>query len=479
MLATSGAGIGVWDWTMATDQLVWDDQMHALYGVRVGTPVTYGLWRRAVHPDDIEAREAAVRAALTGAIIYPSTWRIQHPQHGERHIRASARVVRDAEGRPARMIGVNWDVTAEVMAERLSAEHASQLRAFIRDAPAAIAMVDRNVRYIEASERWMADYGLVREEVIGRSHYEVFPDLPAHWPGLHRRALAGEVLRSDAEAFPRADGRVVWLQWEIRPWEEPNGTPAGLLFFTRDITQQVQLQLDLQEQSAVLTRSNDDLQQFAFAASHDLQEPLRAMAGCAQILQSSYRGRLDADADELIGHMVDGATRMRQLIDDLLSFSRVGTHGETFGLVPLESALADALRNLQQAVTESGAEITMGHLPTVTADRAQFVQLFQNLVGNAIKYRSIAVPKISVRGERRDGLWEIVVRDNGIGVPAEGRERVFQIFQRLHSRTEYPGTGVGLALCRRIVERHGGQIWIAPADGAGTEIRFTLPERAA
>jgi len=478
VLATSGAGTGVCDRTMATEAMVWNDQMYELHGVPIGTQPTYEIWRQALHPDDRVAADAAVRDGIAGAPTFTSTSRVTHPVKGERHVRSTSRVFLDALGQPVRLISVSWDVTAEVIAERRSAENTNQLRAFIRKAPAAIAMLDRDVCYIEASEQWMTDYGLVREQVIGRRHVDVFPHQPAHWPELHERTLAGEVLRNDAEAFPQPDGRVLWLQWETRPWEEPSGAIGGLLFFTRDITQQVQLQHSIQAQATELARSNEDLQQFAFAASHDLQEPLRAMAGCAQILESEYRGRLDADADELIEHMVDGAKRMQQLIEDLLSFSRVGTHGDAFGTVSLRTALADALRNVQQAVEESGAEVTVDQLPTITADQFQLTQLFQNLVGNAIKYRSATAPRVSVRAERRDGLWEIAVRDNGIGIPVEARERVFQIFQRLHTRTDYPGTGVGLALCRRIVERHGGRIWIAPTDGAGTEFRFTLPERA-
>jgi PAS domain S-box-containing protein len=215
------------------------------------------------------------------------------------------------------MIGVNFDVSAEVMAAKLEEESTAQLKEFIRHAPAAIAMLDENVCYVEASDRWMTDYGLQREAVIGRCHYDVLPHLPESWKAIHQRVLAGEVHRHDGDPFPQPDGSTSWLQWEARPWYDANRAMSGILFFTRDITEAMEMQLALRSQTDELARSNKDLQQFAYAASHDLQEPLRAVSGCAQILKQRFQGRLDAHADELLGHMVGGAERMRSLIEDL------------------------------------------------------------------------------------------------------------------------------------------------------------------
>lgn len=236
------------------------------------------------------------------------------------------------------------------------------------------------------------------------------------------------------------------------------------------------LELKVAERTRELERSNQELQQFAYVASHDLQEPLRMVSSYVQLLAKRYRGQLDSDADDFIGFAVDGAERMSLLIQDLLAYSRVGTQGKPFVPVELESVLAQAQRNLQAAIGESGATITHEDLPTVLADGTQLTQLLQNLLGNALKFRQRDVrPEIHVSAEPRDGSWLLAVRDNGIGLDMAYATRIFTIFQRLHPRDEYPGTGMGLAICSKIVERHGGRLWVESAPGEGATFYFTLP----
>jgi light-regulated signal transduction histidine kinase (bacteriophytochrome) len=219
------------------------------------------------------------------------------------------------------------------------------------------------------------------------------------------------------------------------------------------------------------------LEQFAYAASHDLQEPLRAVAGCMQLLQQRYQGQLDTRADELIGHAVDGASRMQSLIHDLLAYARVSTRGRDLAPTDCEAVLKEALSNLATAIRESGSVVTHGDLPTVAADATQLVQVFQNLIGNAIKYRGERPPEVSIDVEHRAGGWQFSVCDNGIGIDPQYFERIFGIFQRLHTRKEYPGTGIGLALCKKIIERHGGHIWVVSQSGKGSTFFFTIPDR--
>jgi signal transduction histidine kinase len=231
----------------------------------------------------------------------------------------------------------------------------------------------------------------------------------------------------------------------------------------------------LEESIAELARSNADLQQFAYVASHDLKEPLRMVASYTQLLARRYKGKLDSDADEFIRYAVDGANRMQWLINDLLAYSRVTVQDKLFEEVDCNGVLEEVLSNLRVAVEESLAVVTHDSLPRVMADRVQLGQLFQNLIGNAIKFHGEEPPQVHVSAERRPNEWLFSIRDNGVGLDPEYAERIFVIFQRLHTREEYPGTGIGLSICKKIVERHGGRIWVVSQTGQGATFHFTLP----
>jgi signal transduction histidine kinase len=232
---------------------------------------------------------------------------------------------------------------------------------------------------------------------------------------------------------------------------------------------------ELNERAKDLARSNSELQQFAYVASHDLQEPLRMVASFTQLLAKRYSDKLDDDAREFINFAVDGAMRMQTLISDLLSYSRIGTQGKQLALTDSDALYKRVLDSLQLGIQESGAEIVCDPLPMVMADPQQLGQLFQNLLTNAIKFKGEAPIRIRISVERSGSTWKISVRDNGIGISQEHAERIFIIFQRLHTKTEYPGTGIGLAICKKIVELHGGRIWIEPSPGGGTTFCFTIP----
>lgn len=241
-----------------------------------------------------------------------------------------------------------------------------------------------------------------------------------------------------------------------------------VLSIARDISERKEIEEEL-------TRSNKELEQFAYIASHDLREPLRMVASYVQLLAKRYGGQLGQDADDYIAFAVDGAYRMQTMINDLLVYSRVNTRGNEFEQVDCNQVISQTLSNLGMAISDNNAVITADPLPTVTGDHSQLVQLFQNLIGNAIKYRSEADPCIDLKVCRSGILWEFSLTDNGIGIDPEFNDRIFVIFQRLHSRTEYPGTGIGLALCKRIVERHGGRIRMESQPGQGATVFFTLP----
>ena len=231
----------------------------------------------------------------------------------------------------------------------------------------------------------------------------------------------------------------------------------------------------VEEQAGELGRSNAELEQFAYIASHDLQEPLRKIASFCQALQTRYHGQLDERADQYIDFAVDGAKRMQTLINDLLAFSRAGRNGQEHKLVELSEVVADARAALAGTLESSGAEVVVEELPTVRGDRAQLTSLFQNLISNAVKFRGAQTPLVRLAARREGNDWELSCTDNGIGIDPDYAERIFLIFQRLHSREAYQGSGIGLALCRKIVEYHGGHIWLDTTFSGGARFRFTLP----
>ncbi|MGH7828110.1 MAG: sensor histidine kinase, partial [Candidatus Binatia bacterium] len=231
----------------------------------------------------------------------------------------------------------------------------------------------------------------------------------------------------------------------------------------------------LMDKARELARSNTELEQFAYVASHDLQEPLRMVSSYTQLLARRYKGKLGSDADEFIAYAVDGATRMQRLIQDLLAYSRVGTNGGEFEPTNCEDLLGRVLGDLKVAIEESGAVVTHDPLPTARADGGQIGQLLQNLIGNAIKFRNQEPPLVHVSSKRNGKEWVFSIRDNGIGIDSQYAERIFVIFQRLHRRGEYPGTGIGLAVCKKIVERHGGHIWVESNSEKGATFYFTIP----
>lgn len=232
---------------------------------------------------------------------------------------------------------------------------------------------------------------------------------------------------------------------------------------------------DLARKAEELARSNADLEQFAYIASHDLQEPLRMVAAYTKLLAERYRGRLDENGDKFIAYACEGALRMQTLIQDLLEFSRVGRAGAKVVSVDCEAAMAEVLLTLGPAIRERGAVVTYTSLPVVRMEASQMTQVFQNLIANAIKFRSEQQPKISVRAEKSGTEWLFTVSDNGIGIAPESVETVFIVFHRLHTRSEYAGNGIGLAICKKIIERNGGRIWVEPHVGQGSTFKFTLP----
>ncbi len=512
--------------------------------------------------------------------------------------------------RTALLVETNQQLEAEVEqrrhAEAALRESENQLRLFVKYTPAAVAMLDRDLCYQVYSHRWLSDYNLSDRDLIGRSHYEFFPDTPDRWRTNHQRCLAGEVLTCEEDSFVRENGETEWLRWELHPWYTDGGAIGGLIMLTEVITERKRLQEEIAAQQNLLQsffeavscanigiaildkdfrylqinpaladidtlspadhlgkrvsdvvphlaektipiyeqvfqggaaiqqelafctpwepevvrhwlgfyfpisdasgataqlgmltiditqkkcseeqleklneelkRSNKELEHFAYVASHDLREPLRKIRSYSDLLVKRYEGQLDERADKYIGYITDGAMRMMNLINDLLEYSRVGRGELKSKPVALGPLLDQVLSDLQTYIEENQAEIdSPSSLPLVQGNAIQLRQLLQNLIGNSLKYRSDDSPKIVIEAAPAGEFWQFSVSDNGIGIAPEFAERIFVVFQRLHVREAYEGTGIGLAVCKRIVEHHGGQIWVESTLGEGATFYFTLP----
>jgi PAS domain S-box-containing protein len=331
----------------------------------------------------------------------------------------------------------------------------------------AFLALDHSFRFTYVNRRAEALLGRARAELLGRVIWEELPALVGS--DLETALRHAVTTRKPAQLEGRWPGGDAWLETSAYPSYE------GLSLYFRDASARRRMQEELEVNVRELARSNQELEHFAYVASHDLQEPLRMVVSYMELFEQKYKGHIDEKADRYIGYAVDGARRMQQLINDLLAYSRLRREEKDLAIVESGAALDAAIQSLESAIAESGAVITRGELPRVKGDPLQLGQLFQNLVGNAIKFRGEVQPRIRVTAEPDGAFVRFAVEDNGIGIAPEFNDKIFVIFQRLHSRAQYGGTGIGLAIARKIVERHGGRIWVESTPGHGATFHFTLP----
>jgi PAS domain S-box-containing protein len=370
------------------------------------------------------------------------------------------------------------DISVRKDAEKYLAQMEGKYRGLLEAAPDAMVVVNQAGEIVLLNLQAQKQFGYRRNELLGQKVTNIIPK------GFAERLIA-DGLRSAEDALAQQIGTGIELQgrrkdrstFPIELMLSPLGSAEGTLVTAaiRDISARKKAEVHLLQKMEELNRSNEELGKFAYIASHDLQEPLRMVASYTQLLSRRYKGKLDSDADEFIAFAVDGASRMQRLIQDLLAYSRVGTKGKNLLDISSETALQQALINLRGAIKDSGALVTHDPLPTVLADETQLIQLFQNLVGNAIKYQRPGIPKVHVTAAQDgDKKWMFSVQDNGLGIDPQYFERIFGMFQRLHKREEFAGTGIGLAICKKIVERHGGAISVESQLGKGSTFRFAL-----
>src|SRR5580704_8689856 len=442
-----------------------------LLGQKVTNIIPEGFAERLVADDLRSAEDASAQQIGTGIELVA-----RRKDGSEFPIELMLSPLQSAEG--TLVTAAIRNISVRKNTEKHLAQMEGRYRGLLEAAPDAMVVVNQEGDIVLLNLQAEKQFGYRRNELLGQKVKNLIPE------GFAERLVADD-LRSAEDALAQQIGTGIELagrrkdgsEFPIELMLSPLGGADGILVTAaiRDISVRKDAESTLARKVAELSRSNEELGQFAYIASHDLQEPLRMVASYTQLLSRRYKGKLDSNADEFIAFAVDGSNRMQQLIQDLLAYSRVGTKGSELLDTSSEKALGQALENLRGAIRESGALVTHDPLPTVLADRSQLAQLFQNLVGNAIKYQEGGTPQVHVSAARNGGKkWEFSVRDNGLGIDPQYFERIFGMFQRLHKREEFAGTGIGLAICKKIVERHGGSISVESASGQGSTFSFSL-----
>jgi len=482
------AHLGHWTWNLNTHEHSWSEEVFQIYGRQLELPPADDQEvSRYFTADGWNTLIAAVEKCRREGVAYQCDAEIVKPDGSCGWITARGEAVRDAEGHIVALQGTVQDITERKQAEVALQHSQEQLKLFIDYAPASLAMFDRGMRYLACSQRWRDDYALGDGNVIGLRHYDVFPDISQQWKDIHQRCLAGEVIRNDEDRFERADGTVLWLRWEVRPWLM-SATIGGIVIFTEDITPQkhaeeilqqlnVTLEQRIVDRTAELKALNQSLESFVYSVSHDLKAPLRGVEGYSRLLEEDYRDRLDDEGRLFISNIRAGVARMNELIDDLLAYSRMERR-------TIESNTLDVAQLIRQAVAECSASMTPGAVEIVAdvsplkvqGDREGLALVVRNLLENAIKFSLHAAhPRIEFGAYRVGERVVLRISDNGIGFDMKYAERIFEIFERLHRLEEYPGTGIGLALVKKALQRMNGRVWAQSAPGQGAAFYIELP----
>lgn len=526
-LAVRGTNDGIWDWNIKTNEVFFSSRWKEMLGYEEEEIINHlDEWTNRVHPDDLGwVTEAIQEHFKRKTPFYITEHRVRCKDGSYKWILDRGQALWDEAGNAIRMAGSHTDITERKLAEeelrlqnersQLFADISLKIRQSLEPEEILQTSVTEVQKLLKADRvlifrLWEDGSGTVVQE-------SVLPDFPVvlgekiddpcfsqEYQEKYRQGRVSAIVDIEQAEIQECHANLL-KQFRVKAnlvvpiIERENcwglliahqcSSPREWIKFEVELLQSLANQIGIAlaqarllqretEQRQELARSNADLEQFAYIASHDLQEPLRMVTSYLQLLQKRYRDKLDADADEFIAYAVDGATRMQGLIQDLLSYSRVSTRGQPFKTVNGDRALRDALDNLKMAIAETNAIVTFDPLPQVMADGIQLTQLFQNLIANAIKFRREIPLKIHVGVKKSDENWLFSVSDNGIGIEEQYFEKIFLIFQRLHRRTDYPGTGIGLAICKKIVERHGGKIWLESKPNRGSIFYFTMPQNS-
>ncbi len=440
----------------------------------IGTKHFYDLF----HPEDREALKKSAFEMFAKKQSFRELMNRNVDKNGKIvWLSTSGVPILDKKGNLLGYRGTDIDISERKLAEEILKDSETRFRRLFEAAKDGILILDADTGEItDANPFLLQILGYTHEQLLGKKLWDLglFQDIEACKAAFKKLQTEGYIRYGDL-GLETTDRKHIDVEFVSNVyWVDHKKVIQCNI---RDITERKRMEETLKKTLDELERSNKELEQFAYVASHDLQEPLRMVASYTQLLEMRYKDKLDSDANDFINYAVDGANRMQRLINDLLVYSRVGTRGKPFEPVDSQLALGQAIVNLEVLISENQTIITNDDLPPLIADSTQLVQLFQNLVDNAIKFRSDKTPYIHVSAKQEGNEWIFSVRDNGIGIDPQHKERIFVIFQRVHSREEYSGTGMGLAICKKIVERHGGRIWVDSKPGEGSTFYFTMPLR--
>jgi PAS domain S-box-containing protein len=469
-IASQSVNDVIWDWDVASGKLEWVGDIDAILGYPPGRfPRTIEAWANIIHPDDYERVKTAHDSHFKDRKLYSEEYRVRKKDGAYVYWRDSGVALRNESGECVRMVGAVSDITRRKHMEEQLRSVNERLQFVLSSMTDAYFALNLQWQFVELNPTAQVQlFKRPASELVGKVIWTEYPGMMDG--SLHkyfRRALAKSQPAHFEEKFAETER---WFEIHAYPGKD------RLDVYLIDVTKRKRAEEEQGRLLDELKRSNAELEQFAYVASHDLQEPLRMVSNYIQILSSRYQGKMDKDADEFIQYAVDGSIRMQKMISGLLDFSRAGRFVDMLTAVNLETVVANALDNLQFAIEDSHAVVTHDPLPIVLADESSMIQLFQNLISNAIKFQEPGQePKIEIGVKREGDEWLFAVRDNGIGFDPKDKERIFQIFQRLNERTKYPGIGVGLAITKKILERYEGRIWAESSISKGATFYFSLP----
>jgi len=471
----SAAKIGGWELDIKTGETFWTPQIYEIYGVDKDKYIDVEIGISQYHVDDRSIIEQAVTLSINEKKPFDLKLRFIRANKEVIWVRSKGKPITNELGEVIKVKGIFQDINEEEENRRELQVKQQNLESLITHTPASVAMFDNEMRYMYHSKRWIKDYNLNEEDsIIGKTHYDVFPDIPKRWKNDHQRVLNGNVYLNPLDHWQREDGSDVYLNYELRPWYNHNNEIGGAIFFTQVITPYIEAQKNLEEKVLQLKQSNIDLEQFAFAASHDLQEPLRMIGNFTELLKIQYSDKLDATAKQYIDTTIQSSKKMSELIHSLLKYAKVNRTQSEIVAADIQLLINEQMNLLLEFIGTRNAEIIVHDMPkNVFCVKDQIGMVFYNLIHNGLKFNNSVKPKIEIAYNFNNDKHNFVVSDNGIGIDDDDVDDIFKAFYRL-DKQKFEGSGIGLALCKNIIERHNGKITI-DSNKQGTSFKFNFP----